>query len=69
VTDDALTRLKREQKTAIAALDKVRRPPGNLLTRRRNRPRFMSLGRLVAITAAEARLAEIDEAIDQLQAR
>jgi hypothetical protein len=67
VNDDALTRLKREQKAAITALDKVRRPLGNFLTRRRNRPRFMSLGRLVAITAAEARLAEIDEAIDRLQ--
>jgi hypothetical protein len=69
VTGDALTRLRREQRVATAALNKVKRPPGNLLTRRRSRPRFLSLGRLVAIVEAEARLAEIDEAIDQLQAR
>jgi len=69
VTYDELARLRRERKAAIAALNKVKRPPGNILTRRRIRPLRLSLGRLVAIADAEERLAEIDQAIDHLQTR
>lgn len=66
---DELARLRRERKAAIATLNKVKRPPGNILTRRRIRPPRLSLGRLVAIADAEERLAEIDQAIDHLQTR
>ena len=73
MTDEDLTRLRRERKTAIAALDRLRRPPGNLLTRRRMRPSRLSLGHLVELVEAEARVEaidrEIDRAIQELEAR
>ena len=65
VTHDDLTRLRRERKAAIAALDRLKRPPGNLLTRRRIRPPRLSLGHLVEIVDAEARVEAIDREIDQ----
>ena len=65
MTDDDLTRLRRERKAALAALDRLRRPPGNLLTRRRMRASRLSLGHLVQIVEAEARVEAIDRDIDR----
>ena len=69
MTDDALTRLRQERKAAIAALSKVKPRRLGWLTFRRSRPTIMSLGRLVRISNAEERLAEIDMAIDELESR
>lgn len=72
MTDDDLRRLRRERKAAIAALDRLKRPPGNLFTRRRTQPSRLSLGHLVKVVEAEARVEaidrEIDRALDERQA-
>ena len=57
VIDDELARLNRERKAADAALNKAKLP---------SRKVILTLGRLVEIGEAEARLAEIDQAIAKL---